>query len=62
MWDATTITHRGINEEEEPQVSSINHLFKKIIAETFPKLGKTSTYRYKKHTGHQLDETTKENP
>lgn len=36
MWDATTITHRGINEEEKPQVSSINQLFMNIIAETFP--------------------------
>lgn len=53
---------REINEEKESQVSGINQLFQKIIAENVPKLGKTNPVRYRKHTGHQLDKTTKENP
>lgn len=43
-------------------ISGIAQIFNKIIEENFPKLWKDHTYKYKKHTDHQIDKTRKGSP
>jgi hypothetical protein len=51
-----------MSEKDPPKPMVLTQTFNKIIEENFSKRRKDILYKYKKHTGYQIDKTRKEIP